>query len=138
MFAFDNTDTYASDNVYEVITEVASTNHPRKVTSNLEHKWDFTVGTGTGKTFYLEAYRPANTDGDDFIFEYSTDDATYLSLVTVASATEQVYSAAIPDGITGTVYVRVRDSNRSWGNTSYDPVYIDYMYIQYSTAPAPR
>jgi len=79
--------THASDDVYEVITEIASTSHPVKSTSYLEHKWDFNVGGGTTVTFYLEAYRPTNADGDDFVFEYSTDDATYLPLVTVASST---------------------------------------------------
>jgi PKD repeat protein len=131
------TNTYVSDNSYEVITEVASTNHPVKVTSNLQHKWNFSVGGGTGVTFYLEAYRPDNGDGDDFAFEYSTDDATYLPLVTVASSTEQVYSVALPDALTGTVYVRVTDDNRSWDLTSMDPIYIDQMYIEYSTAPSP-
>ena len=131
------TNTYVSDGVYEVITEVAYTGHPVKTYSYLEHKWNFSVGAGTGVTFYLEAYRPNNSDGDDFVFEYSTDDVTYLSLVTVASPIEQVYSVAMPDDITGTVYVRVTDDNRSWDLTSNDPVYIDQMYIEYSTTPAP-
>ncbi|MDF1544220.1 MAG: PKD domain-containing protein, partial [bacterium] len=128
--------TYTSDNNYEVITEALSTSHPRKVTSNAEHKWNFNVGTGGGgMMFYVEAYRPSNSDGDDFIFEYSTDDATYVGMVTVASATEQVYSFAMPAGLTGTVYVRVRDSDRAWDLTSLDAVYVDDMYIEYSTAP---
>lgn len=127
--------TYASDNSYEVITEAISTTHPVKTTSNAEHIWDFNLGSGgSNMQFVVEAYRPANADGDDFIFEYSTDGVTYLSLVTVASATEQVYTVNL-SGLTGTVYVKVRDSNRAWDATSLDNVYIDEMYISYSSGP---
>jgi PKD repeat protein len=129
--------TYASDNVYQVITEALSTSHPRKTTSEAEHTWTFNLGSGgSNMTFYLEAYRPANSDGDDFVFEYSTDGATFLSLVTVASATEQVYSLGVP-GLTGTVYVRVTDDNRAWDLTSLDAVFVDEMYFSYESGPVP-
>ncbi len=130
--------THSSDNSYESITEVEYTGHPVKRYSYLEHKWDFNVASGgSNMMFYVEAYRPNNTDGDNFVFAYSTDDATYIDLVTVASATEQVYSASLPAGLTGTIYIRVRDTNRSWGNISLDPVYVDQMYIQYESTPGP-
>ncbi|MEW5924429.1 MAG: PKD domain-containing protein, partial [Candidatus Zixiibacteriota bacterium] len=122
-------DTRVSDNVYERITEVQYTGHPVKTYSYLEHKWTFDVTSGSTITFYLEAYRPNNSDGDNFDFSYSTDNVTYLSLVTVASAVEQVYTATIPNTTSGTVYVRVVDNNRTWGNVSLDPVYIDEMHF---------
>jgi PKD repeat protein len=133
----DYMDTHASDNVYEVLTEALSTSHPRKTTSQLEHQWTMNVPAGTNPTFYLEAYRTTNSEGDNFIFEYSTDGATYNSLVIVASATEQVYSTALPGGTSGTVYVRVTDADRAWGNTSLDAVYVDEMYIEVETTPGP-
>jgi PKD repeat protein len=129
-------DTYASDNSYETITEIEYTGHPVKRYSYLEHKWNFSIDASSGATFYLEAYRPANADGDNFVFAYSTDDVVYNNLITVASTTEQVYSASLP-AISGPVYIRVLDNNRSWGNTSLDPVHIDEMYIEYSSAPVP-
>jgi PKD repeat protein len=137
-YSGDFMDTSTSNDVYEVITEALSTSHPRKVTSNTEHKWTFNLGSGgNNMMFYVEAYRPDNTDGDDFIFAYSTDDATYNNMVTVASTTEQVYSFAPPAGLTGTVYVRVVDSNRAWGNTSLDYVSIDEMYFSFESTPGP-
>ncbi|HEQ97927.1 MAG TPA: PKD domain-containing protein [candidate division Zixibacteria bacterium] len=129
-------DTYSSDNVYETITEIQYTGHPVKTYSYLEHKWNFNIDASSGATFYLEAYRPDNSDGDDFTFAYSTDDVNYYNLATVASATEQVYTASLP-AITGVVYIRVLDSQRGWGTNSLDPVYVDEMYIEYSSAPAP-
>jgi PKD repeat protein len=125
----DYLDTRASDNVYEVITEVQYTGHPRKTYSYLEHKWNFDVSSGSDITFYLEGYRSNNSDGDNFTFEYSTDDVTYLPLVTIASATEQTYSTSIPNTTSGTVFVRVSDTNRSWGNLSFDNITIDEMYF---------
>ncbi len=130
--------TVSSDNSYEIITEELSNTNIRKATSRAEHKWTFNVGSG-GSTmaFYVEAYRTNNTDGDDFTFAYSTNDATYTNLVTVASASEQVYSAAMPAGITGTVYVRVVDTNRARKKTSLDAVYVDQVYVQYETSAGP-
>ena len=129
--------TMVSDNVYEAIVEALSTSHPRKVTSNAQHTWTFNLGGGGNNTmFSLEAYRPNNADGDNFVFEYSTDGVTFLPLVTVASATEQVYSVGMPF-LSGTVYVRVTDSDRAWGSTSLDAVYVDEMYFSYESGPVP-
>ena len=131
------TDTYVSDNAYEVITESLSTGHPVKETSNAEHKWTFNVaGGGSNYEFFVEAFRSDNAEGDNFAFAYSTDDVTYIDMVTVASATEQVYSVALPN-LSGTVYVRVIDANRSWDNVNLDDVSIDEMYFAYETTPGP-
>ncbi len=130
-------DTHVSDNTREVITEVSSQTHPRKWYSTLEHRWDFNVQAGTSITFHLEAYRPANSDGDDFTFEYSTDGNAFTPLVTVASSTEQSYSAALPDYISGTVYVRVVDTDHSRDHQSLDSIYIDYMDIESISGPVP-
>ncbi len=113
------TDTHSSDDVREAITEVL-----------YQHGWDFSVSSGSSVTFHAEAYRESNSDGDNFSFEYSTDGVTYLPLFTVASATEQGYSASIPASTSGIVRVRVVDTNRSWRKTSLDAVHIDEMYFE--------
>ena len=133
----DYTDTWSSDNTHEILTEELYTGHPRKRYSFIEHEWTFSVAGGTEVTFYLEAYRPSNADGDNFLFEYSTDGATYLSLATVASATEQVYSVSLPANTAGTVYVRVTDTNRSWDASDLDSVYVDEMYFLSNAQPQP-
>ena len=133
----DYTDTWSSNDVREALTEVLYTGHPRKRYSYLEHEWTFNVTGGTAVTFYLEAYRPTNSDGDNFVFEYSTDGATYLSLATVASTTEQVYSVSLPASTSGTIYVRVKDTNRVWDALSLDTVYVDEMYFLSDAQPQP-
>ncbi|UCD63990.1 MAG: PKD domain-containing protein [Candidatus Zixiibacteriota bacterium] len=130
--------TLSSDNSYESITEIEIAQNKVQKYSALEHKWTVDVGAGgADMTFYVEAYRPDNSDGDNFVFAYSTDDALYTDMVTVASASEQVYSASLPAGLTGTVYIRMLDSNRGFGNVSLDAVFIDEMYMEYGGEPPP-
>jgi fibronectin type 3 domain-containing protein/PKD repeat protein len=131
------TNTWASDNVREIIREELYTGHPVKQHSYLEHRWTFDVTGGTSVTFYLEAFRPSNSDGDNFLFEYSTNGVNYYGLVTVASAAEQVYSTTLPASTSGTVYVRVTDSDRTKGATSLDAVYVDEMFIESDAQPQP-
>lgn len=127
--------THTSDDSYEVITERESGGRPSSRYSYLEHTWDFNVAAGSAVTFYVEAYRPDNPDGDDFSFEYSNDNVNFIPLVTVNSATEQTYSAALP--ASGTVYVRVADTDQTPGKRNLDSVYIDYMVIESVTGPVP-
>ncbi|HSG27167.1 MAG TPA: PKD domain-containing protein [Candidatus Krumholzibacterium sp.] len=123
--------TFASDDSRETITEIEYTGHPVKRYSYAEHKWSFNVPANSSNvTFYVEGSRTDNSEGDDFIFAYSTDDATYYNLVTIASATEQLYSGSLPAGTSGTVYIRVLDADRSWGATVNDAVSVDEMYIE--------
>lgn len=131
------TDTHASDDTCQTITEVSSETHPRKWYSMLEHQWAFSVSPGTSMTFYVEAYRPANSDADDFAFGYSTDGVYFTELLTVASATETTYSAALPPTLSGTVYIRVVDTDRNRESQSFDTVYIDYLAIETLTGAAP-
>ena len=123
--------TFVSDDSREVITEVEYTGHPVKRYSYAEHKWSFNVPANSSDvSFNLEASRTDNSDGDDFIFTWSTDDVNWYGLVTVASSTEQAYSANLTAGTSGTVYIRVVDSNRGWDLVSFDAVSIDQMYIE--------
>jgi serine protease len=131
------TNTFASDNIYESITEVSSGGKPSSRYSILEHKWTFDVTAGETITFYVEAYRPANSDNDNFRFEYSRDDVTYYHILTVNSASELVYSAEVPNTLSGTVYVRVVDTDRIAGRLSYDVIYIDEMYFESVGTPPP-
>jgi PKD repeat protein len=123
-------DTHTSDDAYEVLTEVLNTNHPNKTYSYLEHKWRFQVASGSSVELRVEAFRPDNEDGDDFTFEYSTNDVDFTPLLAVASAVEQEYVSSLPANTSGTVYIRVVDTVRTWRTNSLDSVYIDYMVIE--------
>jgi len=123
--------TAGSDNVYEAIREIrqgsASTGK-----SLLEHKWTINVTGGSAVSFHVEAYRTANSEGDNFVFAYSTDNVTYTNLLTVTKTADDntAQSAALPSSLSGTVYVRVQDTDRTKGRTSLDTIYIDQMFIR--------
>jgi hypothetical protein len=132
----DFTNTHSSDDIYETITEVSTGGKPSRRYSLLEQKWDFNVAAGATAVFSVEAYRPDNPDNDDFTFEYSTDNSSFTPLLTVHSAVEQVYQAPFPTNVSGTVYVRVVDTDKTRENLSYDQIYVDHMYIESDCTPA--
>lgn len=133
----DYADTHTSDDVREAITEVNSGTHPRKWYSMLEHRWEFDVTAGSAITFHLEASRTNNSENDNFAFEYSTDGSSWNHILTVASATEQSYVADLPAALSGTVYIRVVDTDHTRSNQSLDTVYIDYLMIESAVGPVP-
>jgi PKD repeat protein len=128
-------DTHLSDGVYEALTERESGGRKSNRYSFGEHKWDFDVAAGTAVTLKVEAYRPDNTDGDDFRFEYSTDNVSFTPVLTVGSSVEQVYSASLPASLSGMVYIRVVDTDQTPGNRSLDSININHLYIETETSP---
>jgi hypothetical protein len=120
-----------SDNAYEAIREIRQGNASTGK-SLLEHKWTINVTGGSDVSFHVEAYRTANSEGDNFVFAYSTDNVTYTNLLTVTKTADDntVQSAALPSSLSGTVYVRVQDTDRTKGRTSLDTIYIDQMFIR--------
>ncbi|MEN8006690.1 MAG: PKD domain-containing protein, partial [Candidatus Krumholzibacteriota bacterium] len=122
-------DTKFSDGVSETITEVEYTGHPVKRYSYAEHKWSFNLPAGSDATFHLEALRSNNTEGDDFVFAYSTDGVNFTNVATVSSATEQTFS--VPLGpLSGAVTVRATDTDRNWGNVALDNLLVDYIAFE--------
>ena len=121
--------TLASDNVYEQLKEEPSNSKPKG--SRLEHRWTFNVTGGGVVTFFVEAYHTANTEGDDFTFAYSTDGMTWTTLLTVTKTADdnKTQQAALPGGLFGTVYIRVKDTNNTPGKKILDSLYIDKMFI---------
>jgi hypothetical protein len=126
------TDTQSSDNVYETITERLSGGKPSNRYSYLEHKWTFNVSASSTATFHVEAYKTADSDGDNFILAYSTDDYNYHDLVTVwkTADDDSIQSCPLPVSTAGTVYIRVKDTNQIPGSQSLDSISIDRMYIR--------
>ena len=82
--------------------------------------------------FSLEAYKSVSVDGDNFVFAYSTDNSTYVNMLTVTNTADNdtLQNYVMPATTSGTVYIRVIDTNRSQGNRSQDTVLIDQMYIR--------
>ena len=130
-------DTQVSDDVYESITEVESGGKPANRYSHLEHKWTVDVTGGSDVTFYLEAYRSPSSDGDDFVFAYSTDDSTYIDMATVTKIADDgsYQTFDLPSDLSGTVYIRVKDTDQTAGNKALDTIHIDHLFIRSGSAP---
>lgn len=126
-------ETQASDGGYEVITEVESGGRKSSRYSYLEHKWAIQAPVG-GSTFsfHIEAFRSASSDGDNFVFAWSSDDQQYHDMLTVTKTVDddQAQTFTFPGSLSGTVYIRVRDTNRTQGNQALDTISIDHMFLR--------
>jgi len=132
--ANDYTATADADGIVETLEEKRSGGKPANRTSYLDHRWTF-AGVNGAESFYLTASRPDNADGDDFVFEYSTDGGSnWIELVIVDTSSLTLHPVALLSPISGTVLVRVVDTDPSTpGNSIRDTVNIDQMY--FSSAP---
>ncbi|MCK5292428.1 MAG: VCBS repeat-containing protein [Thermoplasmata archaeon] len=109
--------------------------HQSGQTSVLDHVWTFDdpAAGGDAYKFFVEAYRPTNSEGDNFKFQYSLNAAgPWSDLLTVSKAVDdgKTQSATMPTSVGGnTVYIRVIDTDGTMGNLQNDSVYVDYMRI---------
>jgi hypothetical protein len=85
---------------------------------------------------YAPVYHTANTEGDDFIFAYSTDNSNYTDMVTITRTSDDntCQSYVLSSNTSGTVYIRVRDANRTAGRRVLDTIYVDHLYIRSEAA----
>lgn len=130
------TNTHDDDGSVQSITEQQSGGNPRKRRSSLSHVWTFNVTSGNSTTLTANAWSGGSSDGDNFLFEYSTDGSNYSSAFVVSSLSSgNTQSAGLPGGTSGTVYIRVTDTNNSQGNSATDTVYVDYLVIRVDNTP---
>jgi hypothetical protein len=131
-------DTQAKDGSYEVIEEMLD--KPNKnAASLLEHKWLIDVpGTGP-QSLHVNAYRDDSDSADDFVFAYSTDDLTYTNMLTVTkTADDGMYQTyALPDSISGTVYISLSDTHHENKELVIGQVYVDHLFIRCESAGVP-
>ncbi|MEW5760584.1 MAG: hypothetical protein AB1779_07445, partial [Candidatus Thermoplasmatota archaeon] len=103
----------------------------------IEHKWKLAF-TGSSPNIYIEAHR-SEQGSDYFEFMYSTDDVTYnpfsTPIIINKTLDDNQYNSSALTGLSGTIYIRVRDTNRTDDNDTRDTLYVDHIYIS-STATA--
>jgi PKD repeat protein len=122
--------THESDNQFEQLVEVISGGKPDRRHSTLEHYWTVQVPPSSSLSFHLSGYRPSNSEGDDFLFEYSVDGSPFRSLLLVNSDILSGYEAYMPADVYGTVTIRVVDTDHTATRNSLDALFIDRMYIE--------
>jgi hypothetical protein len=123
--------THDQDDVHEVLTEASSGGKPKNRRSQLSHTWSFDVQPGNAYTFLVDAHHTNNVEGDDFVFSYSLDGLTYLPMLTVTKTADDnvLQSYAFPADVSGTLFVRVEDTDRTAGNGARDSLYVDHLQV---------
>jgi len=125
-------DTISVNGVVEEIEELRTGGKPANRITYLEHEWTFNVTGGSSVAFHLRAWKTTSSDGDDFEFAYSTDGVNYTNMMTVTGTTDPgSYSTfALPAATSGTVYVRVRDTDRTAGSNDRDSIFVEHMFMR--------
>jgi len=124
--------TSKDDGSVQAITEAESGGKPSSRYSYLEHRWNFNVSAGATVTLYANAWSSGSRDGDAFRFEYSVNDGSSFSPLFSVSSTSNgnLQWADIPGSPSGSIIIRVVDTDHTQGHTDLDTVRVDQLYIQ--------
>jgi len=118
------------------ITEQQSNGNPSKRRSSLEHRWTFDITAGNSVTLSANAWSSGSSDGDQFRFDWAPEGGSYSEAFTVSSGDpDNVQSAVLPATTSGTIYVRVVDTDNSQGNSATDTVMVDHLFIRVDNQP---
>ncbi len=127
--------THNDDGVSQALTERESGGPKSQRYSYLTHTWQFTVASGTSVMLYANTWSGGSADGDGFQFAWSSDNQNFTDLFLLGSSSPGNVQGGQIDA-SGTIYIRVIDTNRQAGHKALDTVYVDHLYIR-STNGAP-
>jgi hypothetical protein len=128
----DYTATWEADGNAQIIEETHSGGKPSKRHALLEHTWIFSVQPGSAVTLLAQVETDA-TDGEAFSFTFSTDGESYADMFTVTATSSTGQQFALPAGVSGTLYVRVSDTQRTPGSVSHYGIGVDQLLIRSET-----
>jgi hypothetical protein len=113
----------------QTITEVDSGGKPDKRHDRAEHRWSIPADQGN-QTLTVVAMTSSGSDADTgFAVEWSDDGSTWIPFITVANGDSVDITQPI-GAPTGTVTVRVIDTNRSRGETAHNSITVDFLQIE--------
>jgi len=128
------------DDVYEELTETL--NVPNKNGYGaLEHIWQFNnIPAGTYLQFRIEAHRSAINLSDNFVMSYSINGSTFLPFaggLSITNTTDEngEKKRDLDSGIDGTIWVKVKNTDRVKRSQDCDTLYVDCMYFVSSDDP---
>lgn len=114
----------SNDNRYQTITEELITVDDQA----MQHTWEFDLPSGSSATFAIEAYH--NTPGEEVWVSYTLDGNHWQTMLTVAKTSDDgaLQTYQLPDGTSGRLQVRARDSIRT-GDADPTTLLIDRMFV---------
>ena len=124
--------THNDDGSTQATTEIESGGKPSRRHTLLEHHWNFNISAGATATVYANAWSGGSSDGDTFRFEYSLNNGSSYSTLFIVSATSNsnLQTAVIAGSPSGSVIIRVVDTNRAGGARDKNTINVDHLYIQ--------
>ncbi len=129
--------TEADDGSYQSIRERESGGKKSNRYSFLEHLWNFTIPSGNSASISVNAWQTASSDGDNFDFAWSSNGGPWIDMFMVSATSDGTpLSFELPASTSGSVSVRVMDSDRLATHRSLDTVFVDSILITVSNAAA--
>jgi len=124
--------THFDDADVQQFTEKLSGGMPRNETTFMGHFWKFNIEYGDVITVFANAWQSASSDDDNFLFSWSEDDLIYNDLFILSSQnSSNVDSGSIPNFVSGPLWIRVIDTDRTPGNNkSRDSLFVDHLFIR--------
>ena len=123
-------DTHTQDASVQTLTEVLSGGRPANRTSQLEHTWFFDEITGATS---LELVAATSTgSADRFRFEYALNGGSWQSFGDpnpIPSGSFNTYSWSFGPSLSGSLAVRVTDTDRSAGEQTLDWIKVDSLAL---------
>ncbi|MBT8054607.1 MAG: DNRLRE domain-containing protein [Gammaproteobacteria bacterium] len=123
------TATHSDDSVSQTITERESGGKKNRRHSYLSHTWRFSVQPGSPVTLHANAWSGGSSDGDTFRFEWSENNLDFFELFIISNTAQSNMQSGLI-AASGTIYIRVTDTDQTSGNRALDTVYIDQLYIR--------
>jgi hypothetical protein len=132
-------DTHYPDDIPESVGEtIISDPITMDTYSRFELKWVFQIMQASTHTFHIKASAEGLQDGEHILFQYSTDDETYINLDIMVNPGYPSYyqSCKLPDDLDGLVYIRALDSDKYWHpNEVQGILHVDHMYVESKDEP---
>ncbi|MDC0504115.1 M6 family metalloprotease domain-containing protein [Verrucomicrobiales bacterium] len=136
------TATHAADSQLQTITERESGGRKSRRYSFLDHRWRFlNVRGGLAVSLHATGDAPANSEGDSFEIEFSTNSGSSWTkfstrvIIENGSSPGSEFTAFFPGGTQGNIDLRVIDTDSTQGNRNFDSVNIDQLYIRTDIDP---
>lgn len=123
--------TQIDDGNAQRIIEIESGGKPNSRYSYLDHGWQFSLPPSTSATVYANVWATQLDGNESFRFSYSLNGAAYQEMFVVTGGSpSDLQSFILPAGASGSLVIRVQDTDQSRGASALDSVYIDYLAVQ--------
>ncbi len=119
--------THTDNASYQQLTERTASNR-----NSLQYDWTIANVPATGtRTLRIQAYRTVSADNDTFLIQVRNGNS-FVNAVTISKTSDDgVYQTyVLPSTVSGTVTIRVIDSDNRLNVTGNDSLFVDHLCIR--------